>query len=148
MSIVAHATEGSIQTEQLCTAGAAATRMGLLYAFVWCAVATGLVVFDWKAWRSFCAHASDRTASVLGREQSVMMRAKSSYALSATYTGKPLSFREDQSLLKKSIRSPQMNLHRAQGPQKGVLGLKRGSGAGATEFFNSPERFSIVPKKK
>jgi hypothetical protein len=72
---------------------------------------------------------------------------ESSYALSATYTGKPLGFREDHSLLKTPVRSPRMNLHWAQGPQKGVLGLKRWSGAGATEFFESPERF-IVPKKK
>ena len=89
------------------------------------------------------------------REDSQRMRTRaecndareSSYALSATYTGKPLSFRENQSLLK-PIRNPRMNLHRAQRPQKGVSGLKRGSGAGATQFFNSPDRFSIVPKKK
>jgi uncharacterized protein len=63
MSIVAHATEGSIQTEQLWTTGAAATRMGLRYAFVWCAVATGLVVLL-EGMAQLCAHASDRTASV------------------------------------------------------------------------------------
>jgi membrane protease YdiL (CAAX protease family) len=52
MTIVAHATEGSIQTEQLWTAGAAAARMSWLYAAVWCAVAIGLVVFDRQFWRS------------------------------------------------------------------------------------------------
>ena len=46
MTIVAHATEGTSQTEQLWTAGAAAARMSGLYAAVWCAVAIGLVYFD------------------------------------------------------------------------------------------------------
>jgi len=48
MALVAHATEGSIQTEQLWTAGAAAARMSLLYAVVWCIVAIGLIIFDWQ----------------------------------------------------------------------------------------------------
>jgi uncharacterized protein len=52
MTLVAHATEGSIQTEQLWTAGAAAARMSLLYALVWCVVAIGLVIFDWWFWRA------------------------------------------------------------------------------------------------
>jgi len=51
MTIVAHATEGTIQTEQLWTAGAAAARMSGLYAAVWCAVAIGLVYFDRRVWR-------------------------------------------------------------------------------------------------
>jgi uncharacterized protein len=49
--LVAHPAEGSIQTEQLWAVGAAAARMRLLYAAVWCAVAFGLVVLDWKFWR-------------------------------------------------------------------------------------------------
>jgi uncharacterized protein len=52
MTLVAHATEGSIQTEQLWTAGAAAGRMSLLYAFVWCVVGMSLVIFDWRFWRA------------------------------------------------------------------------------------------------
>jgi uncharacterized protein len=39
--ILAHDLEGSIQTE-----------IGWIYMGVWCAVAVGLVVFDWKAWRA------------------------------------------------------------------------------------------------
>jgi hypothetical protein len=52
MTIVAHATEGTIQTEAFWSAGAAAARMSLLYASVWCAVAIALVVFDRQLWRS------------------------------------------------------------------------------------------------
>ena len=51
MTIVAHATEGTIQTEAFWSAGAAAARMSLLYGVVWCAVAIVLVVFDWRLWR-------------------------------------------------------------------------------------------------
>jgi membrane protease YdiL (CAAX protease family) len=46
MTIVAHATEGTIQTEAFWSAGAAAARMSLLYGVVWCVVAIELVVFD------------------------------------------------------------------------------------------------------
>ena len=53
MTIVAHSTEGSIQTSAFWAAGAAAAaRVGLLYALVWCAVAIGLVVIDWRFWGS------------------------------------------------------------------------------------------------
>ena len=38
--VVAHSVEGSIQAE-----------IGWIYMGVWLAVAIGLVVFDWKAWR-------------------------------------------------------------------------------------------------
>ena len=51
MTIMAHATEGTIQTEAFWAAGAAAARMSLLYGAVWCVVAIGLIVFDRKAWR-------------------------------------------------------------------------------------------------
>ncbi len=51
MTIVAHATEGTIQTEVFSNAGAAAARMSLLYGVVWCVVAIGLIIFDRKAWR-------------------------------------------------------------------------------------------------
>ena len=124
MSIVAHASEGSMRTEQLWTTGAAATRMSLLYAFVWCAVSIGLAVFDWKAWRSSAPSQREDSQRMRTRAECNDAR-ESSYALSATYTGKPLSFRENQSLLKKSIRSPRMNLHRAQGSQKRSIGVKK-----------------------
>ena len=51
MTLVAHATEGSIQFGAFWTAGAAARMGWLLYAAAWCAVAIGLVVFDWQFWR-------------------------------------------------------------------------------------------------
>jgi membrane protease YdiL (CAAX protease family) len=51
MTIVAHATEGTIQTEAFWNGGAAAARMSLLYGAVWLAVAIGLVVFDRQLWR-------------------------------------------------------------------------------------------------
>ena len=50
MTLIAHATEGSIQLGALWPASAAA-RFILVYAAVWCAVAIGLVVFDWRFWR-------------------------------------------------------------------------------------------------
>ena len=49
MVVVAHSVEGSIQAE-----------IGWIYMCVWLAVAIGLVVFDWKAWRE-PAPASART---------------------------------------------------------------------------------------
>jgi membrane protease YdiL (CAAX protease family) len=51
MTIGAHATEGTIQTEAFWEAGSAAARMSLLYGVVWLAVAIGLVVFDRQSWR-------------------------------------------------------------------------------------------------
>jgi membrane protease YdiL (CAAX protease family) len=51
MTILAHATEGTIQTEAFWEAGSAAARMSLLYGVVWLAVAIGLVIFDRRLWR-------------------------------------------------------------------------------------------------
>ena len=51
MTIVAHATEGIIEPSEFWAAGAAAAQGGLIYDVVWCAVALGLVVFDWRFWR-------------------------------------------------------------------------------------------------
>jgi membrane protease YdiL (CAAX protease family) len=50
MTLIAHATEGSIQFGAFWTAGAAG-RIILVYAAMWCAVAIGLVLFDWRFWR-------------------------------------------------------------------------------------------------
>ena len=52
MTIVAHATEGTIQTEAFWKAGSAAARISLLYGAVWLVVAIGLIVFDLRLWRS------------------------------------------------------------------------------------------------
>jgi uncharacterized protein len=51
MTLIAHATEGSIQAGAFWPAGAAAARIILVYAAVWCVVALGLVVLDWRFWR-------------------------------------------------------------------------------------------------
>jgi uncharacterized protein len=51
MTIVAHATGGTIQTGAFWSAGAAAARMSLLYGAVWCVVAIGMIVFDRQLWR-------------------------------------------------------------------------------------------------
>jgi membrane protease YdiL (CAAX protease family) len=50
MTLIAHATEGSIQVGALWPAFAAG-RIVLVYAAVWCVVAIALVVVDWRFWR-------------------------------------------------------------------------------------------------
>jgi len=66
MTIVAHATEGTIQTEAFWSAGAAAARMSLLYGAVWCVVAIGLIVFDRQAQARPRACARDGATGVSG----------------------------------------------------------------------------------
>jgi membrane protease YdiL (CAAX protease family) len=51
ITLIAHATEGSIQVGAFWPAGAAA-RIILVYAGVWCVVAIALIVLDWRFWRS------------------------------------------------------------------------------------------------
>ena len=53
MTLVAHATEGSINTGEFWTEGAAEARMEWLYALVWSAVAVGLVIVDRRCWRRY-----------------------------------------------------------------------------------------------
>jgi uncharacterized protein len=50
MTLIAHATEGSIQVGALWPAGVASRHI-LLYAAVWCVVAIALIVLDWQFWR-------------------------------------------------------------------------------------------------
>jgi uncharacterized protein len=52
MTIVAHATEGIIEPSEFWAAAAPAAQGSLIYDVVWCAVAIGLVVFDWRFWHS------------------------------------------------------------------------------------------------
>lgn len=52
ITLIAHATEGSINTSDLWSAGADATRESWLYAAVWCALAVGLLVFNRHFWTS------------------------------------------------------------------------------------------------
>ena len=49
MTLVMHAAEGTIRTRILWAAPAA--QAALLYSVVMCAVAIGLVIFDWQLWR-------------------------------------------------------------------------------------------------
>jgi membrane protease YdiL (CAAX protease family) len=51
MTIIAHAAQGTITIGGLWSLGADFARANLLTGVVWSAVAIGLVVFDWKAWR-------------------------------------------------------------------------------------------------
>ena len=51
MTLVMHATEGTIHPNELWSVGAAQVQAGLVYSVVWCAVVIGLVIFDWRFWR-------------------------------------------------------------------------------------------------
>ena len=50
LTLLAHATEGSINTEDLWPSGADATRETWLYVVIWCAVALGLVLAHRRFW--------------------------------------------------------------------------------------------------
>ena len=50
LTLIAHATNGTIETSTLWQAGADATRMTWLYSLVWCIVAIALLVFDRRLW--------------------------------------------------------------------------------------------------
>lgn len=71
MTLLSHDIEGSIQTEQLWTAGAAAARMSLLYAVVWCTVALVLVVLDRRFWRGSAPAGVATVQSAYGSESRV-----------------------------------------------------------------------------
>jgi hypothetical protein len=50
LTLIAHATNGTIETSTLWPAGADATRMTWLYTLVWCLFAVGLLVFNRRFW--------------------------------------------------------------------------------------------------
>jgi uncharacterized protein len=50
LTLIAHATEGTIETSTLWQSGADTTRMTWLYGLVWCLVALGLLIFDRRFW--------------------------------------------------------------------------------------------------
>src|SRR5215207_9934264 len=52
MTLIAHAAQGTITIGGLWSLGADFARANLLTGVVWLVVAIGLVVFDWKAWRT------------------------------------------------------------------------------------------------
>jgi membrane protease YdiL (CAAX protease family) len=51
MTIVMHATEGTVHPQALWSASGPAAQAGLVYSLVYCIVAIGLVIFDWQLWR-------------------------------------------------------------------------------------------------
>ena len=50
LTLIAHATEGTIETSTLWQSAADTTRMTWLYCLVWCLVAVGLLLFDRRLW--------------------------------------------------------------------------------------------------
>ena len=60
LTLIAHATEGAIETSTLWQATADTARVTWLYCLVWCAVAIGLLVFNRRFWTSRPAPVEDR----------------------------------------------------------------------------------------
>ena len=50
LTLIAHATEGAVETSTLWQASADTTRMTWFYTLVWCSVAVGLLVFNRRFW--------------------------------------------------------------------------------------------------
>ncbi len=63
ITLIAHATEGTIETSTLWQAAGDTTRMTWLWCLVWCLVALGLLVFDRRFWTKPPAAASSRTVT-------------------------------------------------------------------------------------
>ena len=59
LTLIAHATNGTIETSTLWQAGADSTRMTWLYSLVWCLVAIGLLVFNRGFWTKPPAQVDD-----------------------------------------------------------------------------------------
>jgi CAAX protease family protein len=60
LTLIAHATEGAIQTSTLWQPGTDTTRMTWLYSLVWCLVAIGLLVFNRRFWTKSPAQVDHR----------------------------------------------------------------------------------------
>jgi membrane protease YdiL (CAAX protease family) len=63
LTLIAHATEGTIETSILWQAGADTARMTWLYSLVWCAVAIALLVFNRRFWTKPPAQVDDQADS-------------------------------------------------------------------------------------
>ena len=50
LTLIAHGTEGAVETSSLWPVGADLERLNYVYAFVWCAVALALLIFDRRFW--------------------------------------------------------------------------------------------------
>jgi CAAX protease family protein len=59
LTLIAHATEGTIETSTLWQTTTDTTRMTWLYCLVWCLVAVGLLVFDRRLWTKPPAQVDD-----------------------------------------------------------------------------------------
>jgi CAAX protease family protein len=66
LTLIAHATEGTIETSTLWQTSADTTRMTWLYCLVWCAVAIGLLVFNRRFWTKPPAPLDDRLTPAHG----------------------------------------------------------------------------------
>src|SRR5829696_429459 len=77
LTLIAHATEGVIETSTLWQASADTTRMTWLYSLVWCAVAIGLLVFNRRFWTIPPAQIDDRDNSAARRARGSDMAAGS-----------------------------------------------------------------------
>jgi hypothetical protein len=62
LTIIAHATEGSISRQSLWLAGANADREVWTYLVAWAALAIALLIFDRKSWRTAPESAIDRVS--------------------------------------------------------------------------------------
>ena len=60
LTLIAHATEGTIETSTLWQSTADTTRLTWLYCLVWCLVAIGLLVFNRRFWTKPLAQVDDR----------------------------------------------------------------------------------------
>ena len=79
MTMLAHASEGTIKIGALGLVGAASTRMTVLYTACWCVLAVGLVAFDRKTW----AATAERTTRVRNRSLVAPLQAPRREASSA-----------------------------------------------------------------
>jgi uncharacterized protein len=59
LTLIAHATEGTVETSTLWQTSADTTRMTWLYSLVWCLVAIGLLVFNRRFWTKPPAQVDD-----------------------------------------------------------------------------------------
>ena len=64
LTLIAHATEGTIETSTLWLASADTTRMTWLYSLVWALVAIGLLVFNRRFWTKPPESTSDQSSAM------------------------------------------------------------------------------------
>jgi uncharacterized protein len=68
ITLVSHATQGTIKIEPLWSASADVAQATLLFSIVASAVAIGLVAFDWKTWRAPAATETTTPSMLPSRE--------------------------------------------------------------------------------